>query len=283
MSQLSPAAVKEKNDEEIAKLEAEIESQLASQQEEGLPDSETPSEEDKPDSESVPEEENIVEEESPEIEDSDTIEDDGEELKDEEVKRLSAKAQRRFRKLTEELNEKERLLEAREKYEPKPKPEEIQPQRLPWDLDEGNGNQQVDLQEEIEKRSREIVKEELHNKEIIQNLQSDIKSVQDKYPELNPEDTDYDPVLVTKISSWYKAQFVQNPDLRLSDFTEEIMSLKTAGKEQGKAEITGKVMKQAAEQALTPSTVKTEGRSAVDAIRKASSIEELEELEGLLS
>lgn len=205
-------------------------------------------------------------------------------MEDTEVDNLSKKAQRRFRKLSKELEDAKKQLDLRDRYEPKQEEPQQENYKLPWEVEKEEPGTEVNVEELVEKRSREIAQEELKKEKILQTLKSDTESVQAKYPELNPEVADrYDPVLVDKIALWYKALFQQNSEVRLADVVEDVMDLTNRGKEQGKSEVTGKILKQASEQALTPSTARTETTSAFDAINSAKTVEELEALEGMLS
>lgn len=209
---------------------------------------------------------------------------------DEDVKHLSEKAQKRFRQMNDEL----KRLKAREnaqKFGPKPtsvpdsRQSSSKPTALPWDTS-ANGPKEVTAEEyeaEVQAKAREAVKLELKNQQIVNNVTEDRKYLETTYAELNEESDDFDPVLAENVATWYKALFRTNPDIRLKDFVEEVMSLRTKGVEKGKSEVTATVMRQAAEQAISPSTSRVVSKNAADAIAGARTMEELEAAEKLLS
>lgn len=210
---------------------------------------------------------------------------------DEDVKHLSEKAQKRFRQMNDEL----KRLKAREnaqKFGPKPtsvpdtRSSLGKPSALPWDTQGENGPKEVTAEEyeaEVATKAREAVKLELKNQQIVTNVTEDRKYLETTYPELDQESEDFDPVLAENVATWYKALFRTNQDIRLKDFVEEVMSLRTKGVEKGKSEVTATVMRQAAEQAISPTTQRVVSKTAADAIAGARTMEELEAAEKLLS
>lgn len=268
-------AVKAAHDEELAKLEAEI-TALGTQEE-----SDTAKEEKTPDATSADGETKQSEEGTDKKEDekkpdgAPSTESDDAELSDDEVKQLSAKAQKRFKhlsKLNSELNRELAFLRKNTpKTEPAPEPKRTP---LPWENED-----EPDVAQIATEKARETVMETLRTERILSTIKEDVKEVEAKYPELNPNAPEYDRVLLAKVSTWYKAQFKENNELRLKDFVEEVFALRERGIEKGRQEVTGKIAKQSAEQALTPSGGRVETSSVEEKIRSARSISELEALE----
>lgn len=268
-------AVKAAHDEELAKLEAEI-TALGKQEESGTAEEEKTSSVQSAEDETKHSEEGTDKKEDEKKPDGATsTESDDAELSDEDVKQLSAKAQKRFKhlaKLNSEMNRELAFLRKNTpKTEPAPEPKRIP---LPWEHED-----EPDVAQIASEKARETVMETLRTEKILATIKEDVKEVEAKYPELNPNAPEYDRVLLAKVSTWYKAQFKENNDLRLKDFVEEVFALRERGIEKGRQEVTGKIAKQSAEQALTPSGGRVETSSVEEKIRNARSISELEALE----
>lgn len=268
-------AVKAAHDEELAKLEAEI-TALGKQEESGTAEEEKTSSVQSAEDETKHSEEGTDKKEDEKKPDGATsTESDDAELSDEDVKQLSAKAQKRFKhlaKLNSEMNRELAFLRKNTpKTEPAPEPKRIP---LPWEHED-----EPDVAQIASEKARETVMETLRTEKILATIKEDVREVEAKYPELNPNAPEYDRVLLAKVSTWYKAQFKENNDLRLKDFVEEVFALRERGIEKGRQEVTGKIAKQSAEQALTPSGGRVETSSVEEKIRNARSISELEALE----
>lgn len=269
-------AVKAEHDEELAKLEAEINA-LGKQEEPGTAEEEKTS-----DVQSAAKDETKHSEEEPEKKEDEkkpdgatSTESDDAELSDEDVKQLSAKAQKRFKHLSKLNSEMNRELAFLRKNTPKTEPAP-EPKRtpLPWENED-----EPDVAQIASEKARETVMETLRTERILATIKEDVKEVESKYPELNPNAPEYDRVLLAKVSTWYKAQFKENNELRLKDFVDEVFALRERGIEKGRQEVTGKIAKQSAEQALTPSGGRVETSSVEEKIRGARTIAELEALE----
>lgn len=212
-----------------------------------------------------------------------------------DVSQLSEKAQKRFRKMSEKI----RQLEAqsiKQKYEAPKVPVQTTATapttpggyKLPWET--GTTEQQPDVREiseeefqaQVEAKARAAVQSELRTEKILSQVTQDTQDVETRYPQLNPQSDSYDEVLVAKVSSWFKALWRQNHDLRLKDFVDEVMTLQAKGAEQGRSEVTGKVLRQAAEQAMGPGMGSGRSTSAMDAIKSAKTLDELEAAERLI-
>ena len=268
-------AVKAAHDEELAKLEAEI-TALGKQEESGTAEEEKTSGVQSAEDETKHSEEGEEKKEDEKKPDGATsTESDDAELSDEDVKQLSAKAQKRFKhlaKLNSEMNRELAFLRKNTpKTEPAPEPKRIP---LPWENED-----EPDVAQIASEKARETVMETLRTERILSTIKEDVKEVEAKYPELNPNAPEYDRVLLAKVSTWYKAQFKENNELRLKDFVDEVFALRERGIEKGRQEVTGKIAKQSAEQALTPSGGRVETSSVEEKIRNARSISELEALE----
>lgn len=268
-------AVKTAHDEELAKLEAEI-TALGAQEESTTVKEEKASGVQSAEDETKHSEEGTEQNENEKKPDGATsTESNDAELSEEDVKQLSAKAQKRFKhlaKLNSEMNRELAFLRKNTpKTEPAPEPKRIP---LPWENED-----EPDVAQIASEKARETVMETLRTERILSTIKEDVKEVESKYPELNPNAPEYDRVLLAKVSTWYKAQFKENNELRLKDFVEEVFALRERGIEKGRQEVTGKIAKQSAEQALTPSGGRVETSSVEEKIRGARSISELEALE----
>lgn len=176
--------------------------------------------------------------------------------------------------------------------------------KLPWDTttdEEENGERsmtQEELDAMVEAKAKQTVESTLKQREYdravqesTKKLHSEISEIETKYPELNPQadkegkptNPDFDPKLVNKISGLYKVAFRdawgKGKYLSFSRFVDSLMSLRKSGEEKGKSEVTAKVVRQAAEQALGPSGTPAKKGSIEDKIKTAKTIEELEALE----
>lgn len=276
MTESRQEAVKAAHDEELAKLEAEISALANGDGTSKTDEEEKTSNAQSAEGEKKPEADTKVEKENEKKPDGETSnESDETDLSDEEVKQLSAKAQKRFKQLAKNNSELNRELSFLKKNAPKPEPPKP-PQKLllPWEHEE-----EPDVATIATEKARETVLETLRTERILSTISEDVKEVEKKYPELDPTSPSYDRVLLAKVSTWFKAQFKENNDLRLKDFVDEVFALRDAGIEKGRQEVTGKIVKQSAEQALTSSGGRVESSSIDDKIRNARSIAELEALE----
>ncbi len=270
----------------------------------------TPGEE-TPESESAPEktpqtegeEEGAKKEEEPE--------------EDVDLSQLSAKAQKRFQKLSEKAKKAE-ILEKENAELKKIKPAlpdlDLTPPsdqkkdqqtggKLPWEQEETpEGPREItqeEYQQDVAKKAREVVQEELkknkevqENEQIFQTFQSDVQQVETDFPALRPpkvdpntqevieENPDFDQNLVLQIAGWYKQMFASNKRLRFYDYVKQVMDLMEKGAEKGKQQVTASVAKQAAEQAISPSGApSSKGKNLEDLIKNAKTPEELADLE----
>lgn len=284
------AAAKEAHDQELEKMEADIAAKVADPNYQPEEETEETSEEEKTSSATSAEgEKKQPSDEKPE-ETTPPAKPDGakpgeelEELSDEDVQKLSGKAQKRFKSLADENMRVKRENDFLRKHlkpeekEPVEKPSKI---RLPWETEEEEAEDPVIV---AKRAALEAVAEERRQEKILTDLQSDSTELENTYPELNPKDQSYDPTLVTKISVWYKTLFKDNNNLRLKDFATELMSLRAAGIDHGKSEVTEKVVKQAAQQAIISNAPSSSPASSVEQkIAGAKTMEELEALEAQL-
>lgn len=285
------AAAKEAHDQELEQMEADIAKKLEDPNYQAEEETGGSSEEEKTSSATSAEgENNQPSDEKPE-ETTPPAKPDGakpgeelEELTEEEVQKLSGKAQKRFKSITAEnlrIKQENEFLRKHIKPEEKPveKPNKI---KLPWETEE-EGGETEDPAIVARRTALEAIAEQKRQDEILTNLQTDSTELENTYPELNPKGESYDPTLVTKISVWYKTLFKDNNNLRLKDFVTELMELRAAGVDQGKSEVTEKVVKQAATQAIISNVPASSPASSVEQkIQGAKTMAELEALEAQL-
>lgn len=283
-------AAKEAHDEELEKMEAEIAAQAANPNPAPTePVAPSASEEEPTPAPSAEGEEKQPVSEKPEATppaqpDGGKPEGDYEELSDEEVQKLSEKAQKRFKSLAAQnlrVKQENEFLRKHMKSAEQPEPPKPAPTKLPWETQEEEGTEDPAI---IARREAlAVIAEEKRQDAIVSNLRSDSEYIEQTYAELNPQSEKYDPTLVTKISVWYKGMFKDNNDLRLKDFVTELMSLRATGIDQGRSEVTEKVVKQAAQQAIISNAPATPPASSVQQkIAGAKSMAELEALEAQL-
>ena len=282
------AAAKEAHDQELEKMESEIAAKVADPDYDPEKETEETSEEEKTSSATSaegetkqPSEEKPGETTPPAKSDGTKPGEDHEELSEEDVQKLSGKAQKRFKSLADEnLRVKRENDFLRKHLKPEEKVEQPSKIRLPWETEEEEAEDPVIVAKRV---ALEAVAEQKRQDTILTNLQSDSTELENTFPELNPKGKEYDPTLVTKISVWYKTLFKDNNNLRLKDFVTELMSLRAAGVDRGKSEVTEKVVKQAAQQAIISNAPSSSPASSVEQkIQGAKTMAELEALEAQL-
>lgn len=280
-------AAKEAHDEELAKMEAEIAAQAsAPATPEATPAAPSASPEATTPDHSADGATTTPPAETPAPAPKATEEED-ESLSEEEVQKLSGKAQKRFKSLADENMRIKReneflrthMKKPAEDPEPQPEPASF---RLPWETEEEDDGGE-DPAVIARREALAVVAEERRQEKILGNLENDSSYLEEKFPELNPQNEKYDPTLVTQISVWYKGLFKDNNDLRLKDFVTELMTLRASGIDRGRSEVTDKIVKQAAQQAVIPNAPTTPAASSVEQkIQGAKTMAELEALEAQL-
>lgn len=332
-----PSQKAEEVEKNLAKLEEETNQELQKEpsKPEGEGGKETPKSDSAPDKETSPKDEK-PEEQKPAGQPADEPEDD---LNEEEVQQLSAKAQKRFRKMAQTIKELKEKGQKKEVVTPKsdipieepvvddledfsdveepeapktPEKEEKPKKKLPWESDEepDENGEKVLTEEEIEAKTRKISQEETqktlraekeqkYNRAIVNRLSSDVKLIESTYDILNPKpdmtgtkatnknygkptNPNYRQDIAKTLTETYKRLFKADKRVRLLTFVQQQMGLIEQGKKLGKEEVESTVNKQDAEQPLTPSGGAPRKNNAMDAIKNATTIEELEAAEKLL-
>lgn len=240
------------------------------------------------------------------VEDQSIANTEEDELAEDEVTKLSEKAQRRFRKLSEEIKS---LTASLETYKTKekgifdmldtPNPSEVSATeqsstsgfRLPWEKYEGGEINLDDYKRDVELAASKIIDEKLskseRNREIIDRLKTDISVIKSLYPELDDSKPFYDEGLSVKIASYFRPLFDQARSkgeyFSFRAFAEDIMGVRELGKKEAQNEIAKKVTRQVAEQPISSETdFVSKERSTEDLIAGAKTFEDLEKLEKLL-
>lgn len=218
-----------------------------------------------------------------------------EKLTEEEKKQLSDKAQKRYRHLSEKSRkaearaaelekEVEKLRATQEKrftsgIQPFPLGTQEKPpamavsqeepsipatEKLPWEpqapatpapAGEVREISEEDYKRDVIQTADYIIRARLGQFEKSNEIKTDLKDVESKYPELNPDSSEYSEEMSNKLSKLFEAQLRAAPGTRLKTFVTDIMSLRKSGEEKGKAEVTAKVVEQKAEEAVSPSEV----------------------------
>lgn len=166
----------------------------------------------------------------------------------EEQGSLSSKANKRYQQLA---NENRRL---REKLGEGMYGVHEQPAALPWANQPAAEPYEItedQYQRDIAQRANAVVDARMREYERKQRLSEDIRTLEATYSELNPESDRYDEELTNKLVKQFKLVSKGDPDVRLSEYVEDVMALRERGREEGKSEVSGKVLEQAARQAVS--------------------------------
>lgn len=241
-------------------------------------------------SESATDESNNSADEESESEDLGKSEDEGSE-DDEDMSQLSDKAQKRIRDLARRAKDAEaKLLEERKARllaQPGIGQKPVQAQEtdsgmgkdlLPW-----NGESEVTPEQyeaAVTERATSIVRGELAKEKMLANLRSDTHEIEQQYPELNPDSEAYDDELAVDIAADFKVLHQANPQLRLKEYVDRRLKYKAKWSSQAKADVTAKIVKQAATQPISPNATKPTPKQTVeDRVKNVSTLQELEALE----
>lgn len=270
------------NDEELAKIEESLVPD--STQDRGVDKVEQTTEQG-----SLPTEEKAVEE----APSTDTSTEDME-LTEDELSKVSEKAQRRIRDLSRKVRE---LSTGKSKEEPVIDLGDVEPRqtvtdnRLPWEKPYGSD----ETDEERVRRIAEETAQQTFNKSWRENkraeqelrlkdtLNRDIEYVKAKYPELDETSKQYNDALATKVVEWYKPQLDrlrgEGKYANFVTFVDDFMSLRKAGDEHRKQETALRVAQQAAEQTLPQGGDASRDITVDELIKTAKSLKDLEQLE----
>lgn len=187
-----------------------------------------------------------------------------------EAERKPTRAEKRIRDLVEE----NKRLKEQSYQQPFADPslqfpqyapgEEIQPERLQQDVVQ-TANAIASLQ----------TQNQIQQFEARANLDRDIEVLPAKFPELDENSPNYNPVLEEKIEAAYKARAFKNgqldPSVRLADVAKDFIDVARSAATQSSAEMKNAVAKQADESAVRPTTATRAEKAPSD-----MSIEELE-------
>lgn len=205
---------------------------------------------------------------------------EAEDLTEEERKRLSVKAQKRFSKLSkkakraDELDKEVRILrEGQERgftagFEPASMADRrpVAPPVFPWEEGIEKGQSQTVTPEEYRRNvlttADWLVKARIGQadtrRDKVVEVKTDLVEVQRKYSNLDPKSENFDKDLSTKLATLYNNQLKADPRAKLLDFVNTVMDVRKGGKEEGQAEAQATLSEQKAEEALTPSTAEVE-------------------------
>lgn len=272
------------NDEELAKMEESLGSEVSQVPEVDKVEQTT-------ESGLAPTEEKAVEEKP--AEDTST---EATQLNDEELSKLSDKAQKRIRDLTRKLREAEKGKKPKE--EPVIDMGSVEPHtdvgnsRLPW---EEPINSSLDQEERVRrvaeatardtfnKSWREEKKAEVAQK-MFDTLSKDIEYVKARYPELDENNPKFDSDLTAKVANWYKPQYDKHRQegkyANFVAFVDDVMSLRESEADRKSQRTALRVAQQAAEQPLPQDGGESTKEVTVqDLISRAKSLKDLEQLE----
>lgn len=275
-------AVQKKNDEELDEIESELSTESESSEEESPPSEQEVEEETKEEVVEEPVSEEPTEEPAtePEAESDDVPED---------VRQLSPKAQKRFRDLAaknklqaEQIEQAKKVSETFDTISPNidlTGREEVTEDDYKSDIAKQADfvvNRRITQYEQKQKQKETLVKLEKTTK----NFNEDLSYLEKTYPELNPDNDTYDNELDEFIGDYYDKV---KDTTRLKEVADKIMKQRNKSIEVARKDNVDKVAKQASQQAIKPSgDLDTSSSSTEDKIREATTIEELEKLEGEL-
>ena len=293
------ANMEKEANEESAKLQAEGDDTPSS---ESAPDNQTPSDEDESETEGT--DDSDAGHETPDSgdqpSDDDTPDDEG------DIKNLSPKAQKRFKKLSakakrvDDLEEEVKDLKKKSKppqvpetpklalTDPKPDPKTG---KFPWEpKDEATNGETVLTEEQLDKKIHQVVAKTGDAEKLVEGFSSDIKSVEKKYPMLKDgekdkktgkfiSNPDFDKELAEKISGWYEniamrrtpqGGLIFKPNApTFGEFVDSVMSIQSKAEESGKKKVTAKVLKRKAAQPISSTGGSPSGKGGLDKLKSA--------------
>lgn len=139
----------------------------------------------------------------------------------------------------------------------KAQPQQAAPQLPPWLQPQPQEEVTWDqYQAQVADTARNLVKSEItaFQSKVSQyeDFKEDLTEVEAKYSILKEGSDEYDPGKAKVIAELYQKASAADPNLRLGNFVESVMSFHQAGQETGKKELKTSVIKRDAEAAVTP-------------------------------
>jgi hypothetical protein len=110
----------------------------------------------------------------------------------------------------------------------------------------------------------------------VDEIRGDYQKVVSKWDNLDPESSSFDPNLSKGIGKLFKDGLMRDKNIKLYDFTNSIMELRESGREQGKSEVTERLVQQKAEEAITPSAQGGDEPNVADVFSDPTKISEQE-------
>jgi len=266
-------AVKKEHDAELEKLKKNTESQPESEEESRPAETEEETKEETPKEtpkETSPGEEQLSETEEP---------------------KLSDRAQKRFRELTQENKTLRGEVQKRQQvndtlqslgYTPG-QADKISPD---IDLSEVSEITEDQYKTDIAKQARYVVQQEMSKRDQLssfqtrrENFHTDIEAIEKEYAVLNPDSENYNRELDETIGDYYEVMAARNPNIRLKDIAKKFVEVSRKSAEAIKKQSVNKIAKQASQQAMSPSG--EGGETMADVGKKIEAAETIEELEKL--
>jgi hypothetical protein len=119
-----------------------------------------------------------------------------------------------------------------------------------------------EYQQDVYKAASLVVEQKISEYQKGLEIQEDLKSMESKYPELNPKSSEYSDSLSRKLGSLFDAQLKASPNAKLGEFIDSIMNLR---EEKAKimakkveSTISARTIEQKAEEAISPHEVEPE-------------------------
>lgn len=134
-----------------------------------------------------------------------------------------------------------------------------EPQLPPWIQQNTVPQGEISLEEyqaQVADTARGFVKSEImaYQQKVAkyESFKDDLNKVESKYPILNENSEQYDKEKAARVAQLYEKAAAGDPNLRLTDFVDSIMSFHEAGSESGRSEVKASVVLKDAEAAVTP-------------------------------
>jgi len=113
-----------------------------------------------------------------------------------------------------------------------------------------------EYQQDVFKAASLVVEQKISEYQKGLEIKEDLKSMEYKYPELNPSSNEYSDTLSRKLGKLFESQLMSNPNAKLGDFVDSIMTMREE-KAQNIAKkiqsnISARTIEQKAEEAISP-------------------------------
>lgn len=190
-----------------------------------------------------------------------------EEVKTDDSKKLSKRAENRFRNLANKVRELETQKQPdippeftppwmREQHQPLVQPgQELTPEEYEQHI-VAKANAIVELQMS---RYQQQMAQQRKAEEAALKLDKETQEIESKYGELNPDSEHYNEKLSERIIKQVKRELSRNPYASVKEIVEDLMAIREDGRNRGASEVTESTIRQMSEGAVTPSGRESSG------------------------